>query len=333
MPKTVPNLPSFLARKIYKTGQTRGADDDDILQNRVARNSTALFPYAVWNPTTCFPLDESFERGYVVLISPQDYFAAARGKSALSDPSLILGRNLLIFYQTRDEWQSYPPKSNWCAAHIRPDAPTSKETDLGGQYVARIAATTAQPKIALGYNETTNKGAGIQGFEYASRRILAETRFQLEAVFWACHDATDVIQSHGLDAQKAQTRKSWIFNECQNAKLWNTSKLSAARIIDGEGFTICPLCLDRLSASGFMSRLQQAEGRATPDLTVTEINLFHINELRYGAFDHQQYNLGWGHHHCNATARDMGIDKTLSWMQAIIRRNQEYNDLIAALKK
>lgn len=39
---TVPKLPQLLDRKIYKTGQTRGADDDVIFQNRVGRNSTVL---------------------------------------------------------------------------------------------------------------------------------------------------------------------------------------------------------------------------------------------------------------------------------------------------
>ncbi|MEZ4211233.1 MAG: BstXI family restriction endonuclease [Candidatus Paceibacterota bacterium] len=43
--------------------------------------------------------------------------------------------------------------------------------------------------------------------------------------------------------------------------------------------------------------MAQAEGREVPDLTVTEINLFHINELRYGVYNHKPYNLSWGHHH------------------------------------
>ena len=30
-------LPKLLTRKLYKTGQTRGADDDEIYQNRVLR--------------------------------------------------------------------------------------------------------------------------------------------------------------------------------------------------------------------------------------------------------------------------------------------------------
>ena len=44
-----------------------------------------------------------------------------------------------------------------------------------------------------------------------------------------------------------------------------------------------------------------------PDLTVTEINLFHIRELRIGEFNHRPYNLGWGHHHCNVVCKDSGL--------------------------
>ena len=79
-----------------------------------------------------------------------------------------------------------------------------------------------------------------------------------------------------------------------------------------------------LSAHGFMSRLMQAEGREVHDLTVTEINLFHIKELRYGQFNHKPYNLGWGHHHCNVVVKDSGIDETLQWMIRVIERNNQF---------
>ena len=44
MAKKLPKLPELLERKISKTGQTRGADDDVIFQNRVSRNNTVLIP-------------------------------------------------------------------------------------------------------------------------------------------------------------------------------------------------------------------------------------------------------------------------------------------------
>ena len=44
----------------------------------------------------------------------------------------------------------------------------------------------------------------------------------------------------------------------------------------------------------FAGKIQQAEGRVVPDLTVTEVSLFHIRELRTGEFNHRPCNLGWG---------------------------------------
>jgi hypothetical protein len=69
--------------------------------------------------------------------------------------------------------------------------------------------------------------------------------------------------------------------------------------------------------------MAQAEGREVPDLTVTEINLFHINELRYGVYNHKPYNIGWGHHHCNVVTKDSGIIETLKWMKKVLKTNIE----------
>ena len=75
MKTKVPKLPQLLDRKIYKTGQTRGADDDVIFQNRVGRNSTVLIPYQFWNESFSYPENErNFENGFIVLIPPAVYF-------------------------------------------------------------------------------------------------------------------------------------------------------------------------------------------------------------------------------------------------------------------
>ena len=92
-------------------------------------------------------------------------------------------------------------------------------------------------------------------------------------------------------------------------------------MIDKENNTVCPLCMEKLRGMGFLSRLSQADGRFVPDLTVTEINLFHIRELRIGEFNHKPYNLGWGHHHCNVVCKDSGIIDTLKWMKTVIDKN------------
>ena len=73
----------------------------------------------------------------------------------------------------------------------------------------------------------------------------------------------------------------------------------------------------------FLNKVAQPEGREVPDLTVTQVNLFHINELKYGAFNHKPYNLGWGHHFCNVVVKDSGIYPTLEWMQSVLDANKE----------
>src|SRR5882672_4537245 len=96
----LPKLPSLLDRKIYKTGQTRGADDDVIFQNRVGRNSTVLIPYAFWDKKF---LSVGFENGFIVLISPTFYFSEKSIDTKLQSQGLALGKNLLVFYETRQQ--------------------------------------------------------------------------------------------------------------------------------------------------------------------------------------------------------------------------------------
>jgi hypothetical protein len=104
-------LPQLLDRKIYKTGQTRGADDDVIFQNRVGRNSTVLTPYQFWNDYFVFPEEEDgFENGYIVLLSPKDYFDSEDREKELKNKGLVLGENCVVFYETRQEWDEYNPE-------------------------------------------------------------------------------------------------------------------------------------------------------------------------------------------------------------------------------
>lgn len=94
-------LPQSISRKIYKTGQTRGADDDVIFQNRVGRNSTVLIPFHDYLACRVAPTKEGkYENGYIVLIKPEDYFTEGID-DVLAEYGLTLGENLLVFYETR----------------------------------------------------------------------------------------------------------------------------------------------------------------------------------------------------------------------------------------
>lgn len=313
----IPKLPNLLDRKLYKIGQTRGADDDEIYQNRVLRNSTALIPFSQWEKY----LGDSgevpiFENGYIVLIDPAIYFSSVERLNGLH---LELGTNLLLFYETREQWQSFPPQNYGYSCAI------SRTTPLGGQYIARIPATTAQlgNKIVEGFSSTSNKGAGIRAFEYAPSDIISLTKLQLEAIIWHCPDTLEVLESQGLCLADSKTRKEYILSNASTIGLLNYEALQSARILNANNVPICPFCLKELSCSGFFTKVQQAEGREVLDLTITELNLFHIKELRYGLFNHRPYNLGWGHHHCNVVVKDSGIMNTLTWIQSVIEANKE----------
>ncbi len=325
--RSLPKLPKLLERKIYKTGQTRGADDDEIFQNRVSRSSTVLIPYPVWmRHFTAIEWASAFKKGYIVLISPDDYFGALDNGLRLASLSLALGENALVFYETRSQWLAHPPAElGWQPAK-------SRLPPLLGQFVARISATTAierGAKLIQGFATTANKGAGIRVYEYASDESIEACRVQLEALFWLCNDSAEVANENGMTYHDAQSRKSGILLIADRQGLLDYSRLTSSRILNREYRTTCPLCLQELSSKEFFSRLEQAEGREVLDLTVTQINLFHIEELRMGGFNHRPYNLGWGHHHCNVVVKDAGIMPTLRWMSEVIKRNIDQGHLPA----
>ena len=125
------------------------------------------------------------------------------------------------------------------------------------------------------------------------------------------------MKSLNKDIDEVLNYISGLEEIANNLGLLDKSLMKRMRIINNDGQTICPLCLERISARNFCKRIEQAEGRDVPDLTVTETSLFHINELRMGQLNHRPYNLGWGHHHCNVVVKDSGIERTLEWMQEV----------------
>ena len=316
----IPSLPKLLKGKFYKTGQTRGADDDVIFQNRVNRNNTVLIPYDNFNNCKVAPDGKGiFENGFIVLVNPKDYFEIKDFAKKMVEQGLKLGKNALLFYYSREQWNMYNPlKSNFKPA-------TSRNNPLGGQYVARVPATTASDelKIQHGFTGTSMKGAGIRVYEYASINEIKLTQIQLEFIYWLCKDSKEVSINEGMSMEGILSRIDNVNKQAKELKLDDKKTLQKARIINLNNHTICPLCLEEISAKGFFSKVEQADGRSVSDLTVTQLNLFHIKELRTGQFNHRIYNLGWGHYHCNTVVKDSGIIETLVWMNEVIEQNKK----------
>jgi hypothetical protein len=124
-----------------------------------------------------------------------------------------------------------------------------------------------------------------------------------------------------MSEENMKKRKDYIISKSDKLKLLDFKALRDSRVIDKKNNSVCPLCLKEISSDGFFTKVKQAEGREVHDLTVTNINLFHVNELKYGVYNHKPYNVGWGHHHCNVVAKDSGISDTLNWLNELIQRN------------
>lgn len=320
MKKKLPKLPRLLKSKIYKTGQTRGADDDVIYQNRVNRNNTVLIPYS--QLSVCLNSDikaDFYENDFIVLINPEDYYSSKEFQINLKAQGLEIGKNALIFYYSRSQWNDYNPHT------LGLTPATSRNTPLGGHYVARVPATTSatDSKIREGFNTSSLKGAGIRVYEYASLESIKMCHLQLEYIYWNCNDSKQVSMEQGMTSEEVDEKIELNSEATKKLGLADFKALNEKRILNNDGNTICPLCLEELSANGFYSKVLQAEGREVSDLTVTQLNLFHIDELRTGSFNHRPYNLGWGHHHCNVVVKDSGIDETLKWMNSVIERNKK----------
>ncbi len=310
-------LPRAIGTKLYKTAQTRGADQDEIFQNRVLRNSTVLIPLGSWNAGRVVP-PEGFENGFVVLARPHEYFGDAPPAAREDLPGdLRLGENLLVFYETREQWTRYNPRRfRWTPA-------ISRTPPLRGQYAARFPATTREGDVEMraGFadSKTGGQGAGIRVYEYASRRTFEDVRCQLAYLAWRTQGIDDLARREGTP--HPQERREAIDRVCHERGLDDLARLETGRVLR-DGLAVCPLCLGPISAAELATFVRQAEGRGVPDLTITTANLFHVRPLLTGEYNHHPYNVGWGHHRCNTAVADLGIDATLEWMRDILARNR-----------
>jgi hypothetical protein len=304
-------LPDEIRNKIGKTKQTRGAQPYDrvVYQNRVNRNGLAVVPYAFRDRLH----PDGFESGYVVMVRPEEYFSAPGRVRDDFDPTVVIGTDAFVYYDNRRNFNQFPPRAEWRA----------RTRGGPGEMVLRLPATTATDQAAAA-DRVEGDPQGIRFFEYASTAELNATCIQLALLSWH----TEGIDAHRTDAGTGVPAA--LLQEAERQGLWDTARLETLGVMLG-GRTICPLCRQHIRASELMTRVEQAEGREVFDLTITEVNLFHMNDLKPGWYNHHRYSLGWGHHHCNAVARDRGLAPTVQWMAEVLRRNgYQVNDTDAA---
>lgn len=326
-PVRLDRLPSLIARKLYKTGQTRGAQLSEIYQNRVLRNSTVLIDWEYWSKCkTPGDVRTAYEGGYIVLVNPTWYFTTPQADQLLADEGIALAQNAVLLFQQRAQWDTYKlPMGALLPNGVAFSPPLQRSAPIGGCVLARVHSTTSRNSEAItwGYDEPSLRGAGIRVYEYASTETIASTRIQLEALFWLSHGSVDAAIHGGMTRDGARIRRDRVIEIATRDQLLDARRLTSLRILDAHEQCICPLCRVPIEAEDFFLRGDQAEGRETWDITITEISLFHVEELRVGRLQHRPYNLGWGHHYCNVVAKDAGIDQTLKWMAQVIETNQQ----------
>lgn len=321
MPSRTPALPPLVHRKLYKTGQSRGATLNEIYQNRVLRNNTVLIDWDFLDACR-EPHDGTaeYENGSLILVDPRWYYETGDSEQQLAMKRVVIGINALLLFKRKTDWDLYHDNGG----HLKDGRPlrpaTMRRSPLGGNFFARIHATTAQDDdvIRVGFDSRELRGAGIRVYEYASASTIKLARSQLEYLLWRCDGAIADMVDAGMELGEARARRDHALLNASSLNLDDDERLHAVRAIGANGLTNCPLCLEPIRAIQFLDRSAQAEGRAVEDLTVTDVTLFHIQELRVGTLQHKPYNLGWGHLHCNTVTRDAGIMPTLKWMKSVI---------------
>lgn len=315
MAKRLPKLPRLLQSKIYKTGQTRSANDDVIFQNRANRNGTVLIPF---ESIDLFDISvftsKRFESGFIVIISPEDYYTNPDTSAMMKDRKLKLGVNAILLYETRAQWNEFNPYKNKLTVAEKRTSP------IDGHFIARILSSPSkdEEKIILGFTTSKCKGAGIRVAEYASLLTLKSCYLQLEYLFWNCYNSKEVALGAGMSERDIENRITIISTSCDNQKLSNTERLYKTRIIDNSKNTICPLCLKKISAEAFLLNFFESDERSDSDKDISPINLFYINQLKTGEFNHSTYNLAWGHQSCNMICKETGVIETIKWMKEVV---------------
>ncbi|MDR7372856.1 BstXI family restriction endonuclease [Flavobacterium aquidurense] len=319
MAKRLPKLPPLLQSKIYKTGQTRSANDDVIFQNRANRNGTVLIPFESIHlfDISVFTSDR-FESGFIVVLSPEEYYTNPEALNIMKARKLKLGVNAILSYETRAQWNEFNPYKNKLTVAEK------RTTPIDGHFVARILSSTSkdEEKIILGFNTSSCKGAGIRVAEYASLLTIKSCHLQLEYLYWLCYDSKEVALSAGMTESEIENRIAAITTACNNQKLANNERLYKTRIIDNVQNTICPLCLKKLSAEAFLLNFfdssEKSSEKSDSDKDISPINLFYINQLKTGEFNHSPYNLAWGHQNCNMICKETGVIETIKWMKEVV---------------
>ena len=332
---------SGLREKLTKT--RFGRLGDPLYNRRNIRTSRVLMKYSTYVKLGKEDLAK-YSGGLIVILKPKEYFE----NPDLSKYDLELGRTCIIYYTNDEDWKKYNPKDQSKGWEDVIELDTDIPDGWKGHYAVNIR-NSGEPEISdicLSGKHTVIRegkkqaGLGNYDFDFASEDEMNNVCYQLAYLIWQVPDIKEVMinnfNSNVKDFEDVDINNSEklggiknyieacisnVEDECKARNLNNNKILKEIRAMDKDGNTVCPLCLEKLTPTLFVTTIEQDEGREVEGNTITEISLFHIKGLKSGEFNHAAFNLGWGHHNCNTIQGNKSIDETIISLKKIIANN------------
>ena len=279
--------------KINKAGYaTPRGGSKGAYQNHVYRNNKVIIPYEHLERVNL----ALYEDGYIIRILPEQYFEAKnRPKKEFKkkNAKLNIGDNAFVLYRTHDSFRKFPPLRSWDVRGLVKDGESRNRSGAvvidTGHYVLRLST--------IGSATVREEGPpqGIFAPEYSNEK----TNYLSQCVLaWLIIHTVNSPYT----TQQAEHLKVILGNEkLLEDKIWEW------RGILRHGLTACPLCYKFIRYSQLHEMLVLDEEQALENAAVqiegstrsTIVNLFHLEPLRYGIFQHKPSTVGWGHAICN----------------------------------
>lgn len=278
-------------------------------QNHVLRSSRVIVPY---ERLASVNLDD-FVGGYIIRLLPEQYFSApGEVRPEFQEPGAPeVGPTAFVLYRSYASFETYPPLPGWSVRGLlRNGTPVTKRSagvvDTG-HYVLRLPTAGADKP-----ERTDGPPQGIFAPEYAD----PETNYLCQCVL-----AWLIVHAHGSPYTTAQaTHLKAILDVAGLADAGPYELRGALR----HGLAACPLCLRIIRYEQLHSLVNFEEGSGLVNAAIqvegatrsTEVNLFHLMPLVYGALQHSPRSVAWGHANCN-TRLGQRRSYSLSELQAM----------------
>jgi len=212
-------LPYKIIKRISKTGE--GRSGDELYKRRNSRSYRGVMQYVTWDKLqkgSIVPnILENYKNGYIVWISPEDYFGTKENYPAESpnlNRNFILGQTGFVYYKNSEELSAYPALDNWHELYELSTKSCHGQRDWVGEVCFNIK-NAKQPIIsdicrdakakhtheeilsiirAAGVDTDnyldipTQCGIGNYDFDYANEQMIEDVKLQMLYMILTCED-------------------------------------------------------------------------------------------------------------------------------------------------